>query len=113
MLSNASHDALMLTFTAPAPGASEAEFNAWYDHTHIPQIIKYTPGIVGGVRYRLSAAQPPPDGPALPYLTIYEINGDPTDVLRDLHQAQGNLTMSPALDLAVRPPVSWVYDRIT
>ncbi|MFW6090624.1 MAG: hypothetical protein ACODAF_02040 [Actinomycetota bacterium] len=111
MSSSPSHDALMLAFSAPAPGAAEEEFNQWYDHTHIPQIMKSAPGIVTATRYRVSPAQPP-DESVLPYLTIYEINGDPASVLRNLAQARSGLTMSPALDMTGRPPLSWVYDRI-
>lgn len=107
-----SNDALMLAFSAPAPGAGEAEFNAWYDHTHIPQLIKHASGIVTAQRYRLASTQARDDGTALPYLAIYQIDGDPAGVLRDLGEAQGELTMSPTLDLADRPPVSLIYERI-
>ena len=61
---------VMLDCTDPA---KEAEFNAWYDHSHVPNLTQ-VPGYVSGARFRIY------DHPALAgrvqgpkYLALYEL----------------------------------------
>ena len=43
---------IFLALTNPADGR-EDEFNAWYDEHHIPEVVRYGRGFLGGRRYRL------------------------------------------------------------
>ncbi len=51
--------------------AREAEYHDWYDHIHIPDILR-TPGFVSARRYRAKERR---DGRGM-YLAIYEIETD-------------------------------------
>jgi len=106
-----SRKALMLVHTNPASAEQEAEFNAWYDQVHIPQLLERVPGIVRATRYVASAEMPPP---AERYLAIYEIEADdPAAVVKAINQAaaRGDLDFSPALDTS-RPPVMGLYEPV-
>jgi hypothetical protein len=65
---------IMVVQAAPADPACEAEFNDWYDNTHLAEVLA-VPGFVAGERYRAHM----PDGgagPTHPYLAIYHIDAD-------------------------------------
>ena len=55
-----------------APEKEEA-FNAWYNSTHIPEILA-VPGFIGGRRFRRIS------GDRINYMALYELDG--LDVLR-------------------------------
>ena len=74
---------LMLVFSNPAEGKEDA-FNAWYEGTHIPEMLG-TPGVVAARRYEVAQ----PEGLPVPpqkYLAVYELEGDvaPGSRLRSL-----------------------------
>ena len=64
----------MALFTVKATIAPEreAEFNEWYNHTHIPDVMKFT-GVVSARRYR---AFMPED--QFQYIAIYEFESTAT-----------------------------------
>lgn len=81
---------LQTVLSRPVPGA-EDEFNHWYDHTHLPEVLA-TPGFLAARRYT-------PTDPAGPYLAIYEIEtNDLAAALEDLRVRARTMTMSEALD---------------
>lgn len=95
-------DAIRLTLTRCTDPAREAEFNSWYDRTHVPDIV--SSGIAThGTRF--ADADPESDNP--PYLALYELPHAElekldqafTETVRQL-QAQGR--MFPALQIARR-----------
>ncbi len=53
---------------SPGPG-HEAEFNAFYDSTHLPDVLN-VPGMIWGLRARLVSASPGAKAPA--YLALYQ-----------------------------------------
>jgi len=107
---------VMLVFSNPIEGREE-EFNAWYEGTHIPEVLG-TPGVVAARRYQ-AAQLDAPGFPAPPqkYLAVYELSGDPAKVLAAMNERgqSGEISRGEATD---RESVSmFIYsartDRIT
>ncbi len=107
-------DALFLVFTQPNTDADEAEYNSWYDETHIPELLEQVEGFRSARRYRLEPHPSSTAWPWPPYLAVYEIAGETperiAEVLENLRVArEKTLTMSPALGQDDRAPVRVVY----
>lgn len=94
--------------TRPVSPEREAEFNEWYDGTHVPELLA-VPGFVSARRYRQVGG----DGEA-EYLAVYEIDADdlsaPVQELRR-RSAAGETTRSDALRLDP-PPVVGLYEEV-
>ena len=75
---------LFVVHSNPVEGL-EAEFNDWYDNRHLDDILAI-PGFTRARRYKLSAAQFTPFE-QFKYLAMYEIEGDPADVMAALQKA--------------------------
>jgi hypothetical protein len=77
--------AVLLVGTNPASEEQSDEYNAWYNDTHIPQMIERVPGFLSAQRY----------------LAIYEVevDNDPAEALAALNEAVqgGKIDTSPAL----------------
>ena len=55
--------------------ADEAEWNAWYDHSHVPNLVRI-PGYLSGARFRVKPDQRFGDKKMGPkYLALYEWEG--------------------------------------
>ena len=65
---------LLAVGTYCADEAREAEFNEWYEKTHLPDILE-TPGFVRAIRYENTE---PADGKAA-YVVTYETETDDID----------------------------------
>lgn len=53
----------------------EAEWNAWYDHSHVPNLVSI-PGYLAGARFRIRSDPRFGDQPMVPkYLALYEWEG--------------------------------------
>lgn len=58
-----------------ADPAKEAEWNAWYDHSHVPNLVR-VPGYLSGARFRIKRDPRFGDKPMGPkYLALYEWEG--------------------------------------
>jgi hypothetical protein len=106
--------AAFLVFSQPQTDADDAEFNDWYDHTHIPELLERVDGFVGARRYRLAAHPSNTDWPWPPYLAIYELSAQTpeqaAEILENLRAARGTtVTISPTLGQGDRAPVRVVY----
>jgi hypothetical protein len=107
-------DALFLVFTQPNTDQEEAEYNSWYDETHIPELLEQVEGFRSARRYRLAPHPSSTSWPWPPYLAVYEIAGKTpeqvAEVLENLRIARDStLTMSPSLGQGDRAPVRVVY----
>jgi hypothetical protein len=105
---------LMLVFSNPAEGKEEA-FNAWYEGTHIPEMLG-TPGVVAARRYEMAQPEGLP-APPQKYLAVYELEGDLPTVFAAINE-RGKSGAISAGENTDRPSVAmWVYsprtDRIT
>ena len=76
----------------------EDEFNDWYDNIHLAEILAI-PGIVSAQRYKLSRGVKRNEGSEFEYCAIYNIDGDPGTVMRELRNAAaGRMIISDSLD---------------
>lgn len=98
---------LFLVFSNPVSGR-EAEFNAWYDAVHVPEVLA-VPGVVAARRYEVAPMEtpelegaPPPEPPAHGYLAVYELDRDANAVMADFLEriTSGAMNLSEDLDLA-------------
>jgi hypothetical protein len=68
---------IFLVLSQPSSEEADAEFNRWYDETHVPDSL-LLPGFVKARRFKLADEQLLPDratAPGFDYVTIYEIDG--------------------------------------
>lgn len=65
--------ALMAVWSDPSDPAKEAEYNAWYASTHIPDVLKI-PGFVACTRYKVAEAQFGPVETPGSYVALYELD---------------------------------------
>lgn len=102
----------MVVLTEATSEDEEAEFNDWYDNTHLADVLKI-PGFVAATRYRLSDAQPEGSNPATnKYLAIYEIESDDIQGTLDALVAERpNRYLSPTLNTSTTQAP--VYELIT
>ncbi|MBI3227626.1 MAG: hypothetical protein HYZ39_21470 [Mycolicibacterium cosmeticum] len=66
----------LIVFNEPASAEVEAEYNAWYDGDHLPQILANVPAVTGAKRYRIAPGQNSAIPGAPRYLAIYDIEAD-------------------------------------
>jgi hypothetical protein len=103
---------VLLAISAPSDPSREAEFEEWYEHTHMAEVLAI-PGVVGGRRLRLSDVQLVP-GSTLDedrrYLVIYDIEADD---LREVRRAiaRTRFEMSDAIQLKP-PPRAVFYEQL-
>jgi hypothetical protein len=117
---------LLLTFSNPA-GGREDEFNDWYTHTHLDEVLAAVPGFKSAQRFRLEpGTRMTGDTPDAPYryLALYEVEGDALQEVdaalydlargeRDRALAEGReppLTVSTAMDRDMR---TWWFTSIS
>ncbi|MFA7604890.1 MAG: hypothetical protein WCY29_18000 [Novosphingobium sp.] len=97
----------LMVVTSAAKEGRDADYNAWYDGTHLAEICSI-PGVVSGRRYDAIPVTPNPQ--PTPYLAIYEIEtDDPASVLGEMMRRaeSGEFTQSDALDTASAQ--IWMY----
>jgi hypothetical protein len=105
--------AIFLAWVNPLDEASDSEFNAWYDGTHIAQVRAAIPAITAVYRYR-AADLPAGAGAAAMhrYLNVYEMDTDDVPgAMAALGAAQFDMTST--MDLTVNPPVIQWYQAVT
>ena len=71
---------LLVVETNCADAAREAEFNEWYDKTHLPDVLE-TPGFISANRYENTE---PSEGEAK-FVAAYEIETDDIDRFMKAH----------------------------
>jgi hypothetical protein len=103
--------AVLIVQSGPSEPSREAEYNDWYDATHLPQVCD-VPGIVAARRYELapSTSMPAPAGSSK-YVAIYEIDADdPDTVLQEIVTRTGDGRIEMSDVLAMDPvPVTQLY----
>ena len=106
--------AIMVVQSRPSEPSREAEYNDWYDNTHIPELCEI-PGIVSARRFALSDAQLMPVDSAVPkYVAIYELEtNDIAQVLKEMGSrvANGTVHMTDAIELDPAPSVT-IYELL-
>jgi hypothetical protein len=75
-------DTLHIVYSAPPATIAEDEFNRWYD-AHLAEIL-VVPGFVSARRFRLDALSGAARELPFRYLSLYELDGDVAQIMRDL-----------------------------
>ncbi|HZQ57995.1 MAG TPA: hypothetical protein VFA84_08165 [Acidimicrobiales bacterium] len=91
---------ILLVFSDAVAGR-EAEYDEWYEHTHLPELLAL-PGFIAAQRW--VRGEPAAQGfpvPAQGNLAIYELEGDGEKALAAMMEAvgAGEVHMSDAIDL--------------
>lgn len=105
-----------IVLSNPIEGEDD-RFNKWYDEVHVPEVLD-VPGVVAAQRYDLRELEVP-DDPDLPtqlppathrYLVIYEVEGQPQDVMAQFLERvmAGKLSLGETLDLTTVSMTAWV-----
>lgn len=90
-----------LVFSNPVSEDRLEEFHQWYDEVHIPEVLA-TPGFVSAQRIALRPTEfTKATEPAQRFGVIYEIEGDPEEVMGKVSAGtrDGTIHMSDVLDL--------------
>lgn len=85
------------------------EYNAWYDGTHIPELLQI-PGIVSARRLEATPIMVGGGAPGQPYITLYELECDnPGAVMAEMGKrgADGTMSRSDAVD--AENSAIWIY----
>lgn len=105
---------VIVVLTNAATSEQEQAFNDWYDHVHVPDLLK-VPGVSGARRFRVASAQATEDAEHSDhvYLAIYELDGDLEVVADEIPRraADGTFTMTDAISTNP-PPRAVVYEEI-
>lgn len=101
---------LMVVFSSPAPG-KEDDFNAWYEGTHIPEMLA-TPGVVAARRYERAQAEGVPM-PTQQYLSVFELEGDLDTVLAAINQRGQSGEISRGTNTDRESVAMWLYSART
>jgi hypothetical protein len=103
---------LLLVQTSPVAGR-EDDYEKWYDEVHLRDIVDL-PGVVSGQRYGMVEGvvpgAPAPDPAAVKsYLTIYELDGDPSAIFAEMMAriGDGRMALSDSLDMARTVMTLW------
>ena len=96
----------LLVVMSNAAAGRDADYNEWYTHTHITDVLK-TDGFAAAQRFKLSSHQVMDTGP-YEYMAIYEVETDDLQkTLEALNSGSANMTMSDALD--TERTVAWAF----
>jgi hypothetical protein len=86
---------VLLVFTDPVEGR-EDEYNAWYDQTHLKEVLQVD-GFVAGQRFKVADVMPGVTPHR--YVALYELDtDDPAAAVKALGDALPTMHMSDALD---------------
>jgi len=103
----------MLAWSSPASPDQAAEFDAWYESTHIPQIRAAIPSIIAVSRYQLVDPESP--GRSDRYLAVYELDTDDIPAaaaaLAD-SAAAGRMDMTTAMNVTGNPPAAQWFQEV-
>ncbi|MEU0538515.1 hypothetical protein [Nocardia sp. NPDC005978] len=85
----------IMVFSTPRDGM-DAEYNEWYENIHISDMLDI-PGVLSCTRHRRINPTDPDD---LEYLAVYDVDGDPLAVLKEIgaRSADGRLRLNPSVD---------------
>lgn len=97
----------LLVFSDAAEGR-EDEFNAFYEGTHIPEVLE-TPGMVAAQRFEALEVDGVGTQPPHKHLTIYELAGDPAAVSQAVAERRASGAITPGTAADPDALVVWTY----
>ena len=104
-------DRIMLVFTNAVDGQDDT-FNSWYDNRHLRDILA-VPGVVAAQRFELApltiAETQDAPAPAHRYLTVYELDRDSDEVMKEFLARMGTdaMPLSESFDLSTASIAPW------
>jgi hypothetical protein len=107
---------MFMAWASPVDDESDAEFNAWYDGTHVPQVRAAIPAITAVQRYRVADVPGVGASSAHRYVAVYEMDTDDVaGAMAALGAAStdGRIEMTATMDVTANPPVLQWYQAIT
>lgn len=108
--------AVLIVYTNPVSPERDAEYNKWYDETHLPEVLGVD-GFVAASRYRVSAAQANGvEAPPHRYVSVYEADTeDPQGLLDAMLRGAKDMHISDSCDLRNASAVLWeeITPRVT
>jgi len=107
---------MFMAWASPVDDASDAEFNAWYEGTHVPQVRAAIPAITAVHRYRIADVPGVGASPTHRYVSVYEMDTDDVaGAMAALGAAStdGRIEMTATMDVTANPPVLQRYQAIT
>jgi hypothetical protein len=91
----------------------DVDLNEWFENVHIPDLLKL-PGYLRAKLFKMADYQKPPTvvPPTHRYLTIYELTGDPRQIIEATVAArvEGSITRNPSL---APDSYGWLYTQIS
>lgn len=96
--------------TSTAHEGRDAEYNEWYDNTHLPDVCA-VPGFTSGQRWR-AVPEASPNTPPADYIAIYEIEADdPGAAVNELMRraGAGEISLTDAIDMSTAN--IWIYAK--
>jgi len=101
-----------LVLTRPVSGTDD-EFNRWYDHQHLRDVLA-VPGIISARRYRvLLSAQGGGSPPIWQYVAVYEMEcDDPRATLAELKRRAGTDQMPISATLERPVTATFLLEKI-
>jgi hypothetical protein len=90
---------LYIVLGNPLTPEQDAEFNEWYNETHIPDVLAAVPGVRSAQRYKVRQLDRDADkAPRYSYMTVYEYEGDANEVMAGIGAAvaSGEIRMDDA-----------------
>lgn len=103
---------VFLAFTNPVAGA-EANFNAWYNRSHVPEVLRYGRGFVGCRRYKFQGERGDDHPRHWDYLALYFLECDDLLSLSTNTWIEGAPPLTPFRGLLKDDHVAWVYTPCT
>lgn len=102
----------LLVALVSAKGGQEAEFDEWYE-VHMDE-VRAVPGIATWQRYRVGANQAPGmPAPDHANLALYELDGDPADVLAEIVRRRAEGEWTPRRGIDETRIGMWVFEPVT
>lgn len=103
---------VMIVLSSPAPGTSEQEFDDWYTHVHVPEILTEIDGVRSVRRFRLHPETTPPGAPVHTHLAVYDLTDDPAKVRERITNRPRSTGAMPT-NTSTHPPLTLMYEAIT
>jgi hypothetical protein len=103
---------VFLALTNPVPGR-EADFNAWYDKSHLREVVQYGSGMLGGRRFRIAESQRPESETApWQYLAWYDMDHADLATYHREPWIPNRPALAPFKGLVADGHVAWIYTPI-
>lgn len=103
---------VFVVFTNPTTPAQEAEYNGWYDDTHLSDVLD-VPGFVSAQRFKLSDTQRAAGPFPWRYMALYHIDTDDLKATLGALATRYGTSAMVMSDALAAERMAWMFDPIT